>query len=166
MLVSTSDLSSNSRVWIYQADRQLTPSEQAKIITSSNSFLNQWAAHGADLKASAEIRYDYFLIIAADESFNQASGCSIDAQFRFVQEIAQTMNIDFFNRSNLAFFINERLKMTNMKEIKSQILEGEVKAEDTFFDNNVKTIGELSTKWMVNANESWLKRYFPAVETV
>lgn len=166
MLVSTSDLSSNSRVWIYQADRALTSDEQSIITSASNAFLKQWAAHGADLKAAAEIRFNHFLIIAADESFNQASGCSIDAQFRFVQELARDMNIDFFNRANLAFMIDEQVQLKDMKAIKSEISEGNVKAEDTFFDNTVKTIVELSTKWMVNANESWLKRYFPAVETV
>ena len=162
MLASTSDLSANSRVWIYQADRLLTPDEQIEITSACNAFLNQWAAHGADLKASAEIRYGYFLIIAADESFIQASGCSIDSQFRFVQDLAKELSIDFFNRTNLAFQVENHIQLMNMKDLKDQITSGNIKAQDTFFDNTVKTIGELSTKWMVNANESWLKRYFPA----
>lgn len=166
MVRNIDDLALSSRVWIYQSDRPLNSEEQTSIIETSRNFLAQWAAHGQDLTAAAEIRNEHFLIIAADEDFNAASGCSIDAQFRFVQEIGNQNTIDFFKRSNLAFLKNERVELIDMKALKTSISEGKIDSGDTFFDNTVKTLAELNEKWQVNANESWIKRYFPATETV
>ncbi len=166
MVDRISELPADSRIWIYQSDKPIEGDTKEKIKQLTDRFLSQWAAHGQDLLASSEIRENHFLIIAADEKFNAASGCSIDSQFRFIQEIGVQFGIDFFQRSNLAFEKNGSILLVDMKQIKSEIESGKISSNDTFFNNNVKTLAELSTDWKVKINESWLKRYFPASETV
>ena len=166
MVNHISELPADSRIWIYQSDKPIEGGVKEQIKEMANGFLAQWVAHGQNLLAASEIKENHFLIIATDEKFNAASGCSIDSQFRFVQEIGAYYGIDFFKRSNLAFQKNGIIKLIDMKMIKSEIESKQINGHDTFFNNNVKTLSELSTNWKVKVNESWLKRYFPASETV
>lgn len=166
MLSPFEALSPASRIWIYQADRTLNQDEQSSILKASEQFLQQWAAHGQALLASATIKHDHFLIIATDEGFNMASGCSIDSSFRFVQEIGTKFNINFFDRTNLAFLKDDKVLFVKMKEVKTAIGSGELNGTSLFFDNNLSTKSELDNRWIVKAEESWLKRYFQTAKSV
>ncbi len=86
MLVPFKELPESSRVWIYQANRSLSEQELQEINTKLEDFITQWTAHGANLKASFEIRYKRFIILALDQELNAASGCSIDASVHFIQQ--------------------------------------------------------------------------------
>lgn len=166
MLSSFEKLSNASRVWIYQADRTLSSEDQMAILQAAEGFIQQWAAHGQALLASATIKYDHFLVIATDEGFNLASGCSIDSSFRFVQEIGAKLNINFFDRASLAFKKDNRIEFVQMNLLKSTIESGNISGDTLFFDNNLSTKSELENKWVVKAEESWLKRYFQTAKSV
>jgi len=161
-----STLPPNARVWVYAADRKLSSEEISQILAASDNFLNEWAAHGAELKASADILNDHFLIIAADESFQMASGCSIDTSFRFVQSIGQQFQVDFFNRMNISFWLDNEVRQFKMKDLNQAIRKGQIDRQTVFFNQNIATLEELNSNWRVKAEESWLKRYFKAAETV
>ena len=60
-------ISENSRVWIYQSDRILSSEEVKQIQEKLDGFTSQWLAHGHELLALAEIRYNQFIIISVDE---------------------------------------------------------------------------------------------------
>ena len=79
------DLKENSKVWIYTSDRSLSDSESAYLQSQSNEFVKNWAAHGVGLKAESLVYKNRFLIIVADESQANASGCSIDSSVKFVK---------------------------------------------------------------------------------
>ncbi len=166
MLSPFEKLSAASRVWIYQADKSLTQAGQDALLTASEEFLSQWAAHGQSLLASATIKHDHFLVIATDEGFNMASGCSIDSSFRFVQEMGSKLKINFFDRANLAFLDNEQVHFIAMKDMKASIASGVIDSNSLFFDNNLGTKEELEKSWIVKAEESWLKRYFQTSKSV
>ena len=166
MVTLFDDINGSARVWIYQTGRALSSSEQELIQTKANRFISSWAAHGQDLLASATILHDHFLVISADESFNMASGCSIDGQFRFVRDLAEELSIDFFNRMNIAFLINDTIKILPMAKIKSEIENGNIHPESTFFDNNIQTIEDLKNNWVKTARDSWLSRYFKTQKNV
>jgi hypothetical protein len=159
-------LDDSSRIWIYQSDRKITADEQTAIQSTALDFMTKWAAHGQDLKASATIKYDHFLIIATDESFNMASGCSIDSSVHFVQQLSENYGIDFFDRMKLAFLSNNEVKIIPLNELKSEIANEQLTAESQFFNNTITTKGDLNENWLVNAGNSWLKRYFKVHESV
>ena len=166
MLANFDRISDEARVWVYQADRKLDAAEKSLIDERSAAFLNQWAAHGSDLQAASAVLYDHFLIICIDESFQMASGCSIDSSVRFVQELGSSLGVDFFKRTNLAFEVNGGIELIEMSQIKSVIQQGNLSADSLFFDNNIQTKGQLAGEWKVKASESWLKRYFKATLNV
>ena len=73
MIVPFKTLPNEARVWIYQANRELTESEIKEISIKAEVFIAGWTRHGENLKASYEIKYNQFLILAVDESFNDVS---------------------------------------------------------------------------------------------
>lgn len=166
MLSDFDQLGSGARVWVYQANRAMNQAEQQEILQKLSAFLNQWAAHGSALQASGKIVKDHFLIIGVDESFQMASGCSIDSSVRFMQDLGQEYKIDFFQRTNLAFLEDDIVKLTPLAELKSAVEEGRVKPDSLFFNNTIQTKGELDSSWCVKASESWLKRYFSTTLSV
>jgi len=51
MLVEFNTLPEESRVWIYQANRSFSEEELQEIESKLDVFIQNWAAHGSDLKA-------------------------------------------------------------------------------------------------------------------
>jgi hypothetical protein len=166
MLTDFKSLSPNSRVWIYQSERVLTIEEQQLMLDETTLFLNQWAAHGNNLMASAQMFHDAFLVIATDESFNMASGCSIDSSFRFVQELGAKMKIDFLQRINLAFLLGEKVSIVKLTDLKAMVENGAIDTNTLFFNNTIQKKFELENDWCVKAGETWLARYFKTTANV
>jgi hypothetical protein len=78
MIIDFDVISEESRIWIYQSNRTLSITEINEIESKIKDFLISWTAHGSDLQASFIIKYSRFIVISLNESFNLATGCSID----------------------------------------------------------------------------------------
>lgn len=102
--------SSDSRLWIYTADRALTQSEQADFLSECSVFLDDWTAHGADLKAEAVVLLDRIFVVALDLDCAPATGCSIDRLMSFVREHGVRTGIDWFDRHQVVFWENENVQ--------------------------------------------------------
>lgn len=164
MNVPFEEMPGSARIWIYQADRALSEQEKAFINSHTDSFLQDWAAHGAGLNASYTILYDQFLVIAVDEAMVKASGCSIDKQVRFIQELEKELLVSFMDRTKVAFLPNDEapagsVVTTTLNDIKNKVAEGKIHAKTLTFNNLVQTKGELEEGWIVATEDSWLKRY-------
>jgi len=160
------ELSDKSRIWIFQSNSKIDDSTSEKILTETDHFLQKWAAHGNALLASSTIEYNQFLIIATDEDFNLASGCSIDSMTRFIQELAQKFNLNLFDRSKLAFLKSGNVELVDMKSMKELVSQGYFDSEMLFFNNNINTKDQLRKEWLVKPEESWLSRYFQSAKSV
>jgi hypothetical protein len=101
MFIPFDTLANTSRIWIYQANRPLQSDELTQIQVYLTAQLDAWGAHGAPLKASFAIVKNQIILIAADESFQAASGCSIDTSTRWMKELGAQFSVDFFDRSVL-----------------------------------------------------------------
>lgn len=109
--------SGDSRVWIYKADRELSKSEQEKILFLTRSFLKDWAAHGSQLFAEATIIENWALVIAVNEKITSASGCSIDTKVQFVKSLEKEFSVDFFNRIKVLIKKGDELKQIQFSEL-------------------------------------------------
>lgn len=160
------ELSDKSRIWIFQSSTKIDDATSEKILAETDDFLQKWAAHGNALLASSTVEYNQFLIIATDEDFNMASGCSIDSMTRFVQELAQKFHLNLFDRTKLAFLKSESVELVDMKSMKELVSQGYFDSEMLFFNNNISTKNQLRNEWLVKPEESWLSRYFQASKSV
>ena len=156
------DLPNHSRVWVYQANRQLNSEEKSLIESKSNLFLKSWAAHGADLDAAIEIYYDQFVVLSVDENVASATGCSIDKSVHFFQQLGTELNIDFFNRLLVAYKQEDEIKLQPLSKFGDLLSEGEINDNTTVFNNLVVSLGDFRSNWEVSIKDSWHKQLLPA----
>jgi len=160
MLVAFKELQESSRVWIYQADKSLSEKDIDYISTQATKFCDQWVAHDVPLKSSYKILHNKFLVLAVDEGHNAASGCSIDASVHFVQTVERELNLNFFDRTHVAFLIDDNVYTTDLQSIKNEIDTGTIGSDTITFNMQAQNIAEFQENWLVPASESWLKKYF------
>ncbi|MEI6865830.1 ABC transporter ATPase [Flavicella sp.] len=159
MLVDYNTLPNTARIWIYQSDRKFMANELEIIKKEGADFVNNWTRHGDHLKGSFTILYNQFLVLAIDESFANASGCSIDSSVRFVKKIESQLSIDLMNKLNISFKDGENINIVSLAEFQNYVKEGEITAETIVFNNMVKTKGEIELKWEVPAKDSWHQKF-------
>lgn len=146
---------SNSKVWVYQADRNLHDNEQFEINQLLSSFTKQWTAHNQDLSAWGGILYNRFIVLMVDESKAQASGCSIDSSVHFLKELEGRYNINLFDRLHLAYFNGDQINTVHRSEIDDLLESGELTPETIVFNNMITDKKGLDEKWMVPLKRSW-----------
>ncbi len=154
MYVNFNDLADDARIWIYQSNRSLTDQEQEEIKADLKIFLEQWTAHGKDLKAGFELKYKRFIIIGLDAQ-TQASGCSIDASVHFIQDLEKKYEIDLLDRMNVSFKQGDFITYKTLKDFKIMAKNKSVSKNTVVFNNLVATKAEYSEYWEVPASESW-----------
>lgn len=153
-------ISENSRVWIYQANREFTQREISDIQETLNTFTAGWLAHGAALAATAEIRYGRFIILSVDETQAGATGCSIDQSVNLIKEIGNRYNLDLFDRFNIAYRQDGQILSADRNTFENMVREGIVDGDTIVFNNLVGTRKELASGWEVPMRESWHARVF------
>lgn len=161
MFVPFETLPDNSRIWIYQSGRKFNSAELPIISNALSSFCDQWKVHGIPLRSSFDIRFDQFIILAADESSNAASGCSIDDSVRTIKFLAEKLEIDLFDRTRIAFSKEGEIVTIPLDELRKKYREGFWESQTLVMNNLIATKRELSESWMIPAESSWLKRYLP-----
>lgn len=159
MFTAYNNLPNNARVWIYQSDREFTIEEVEHISAKAILFIDQWTRHGDDLKGSFTIKYNQFLVLAVDESFNNVSGCSIDASVRFVQELEKELQLDLMNKMNISFKDGENINIVKLSDFQDFAKSKKITAETVVFNNMVNTKEDFETNWEVTANKSWHARF-------
>ena len=159
MFTEYKNLPNNSRVWIYQSDRELNQKEVEFISEKAEDFINQWTRHGDDLKGSFTIKYNQFLVLAVDESFNNVSGCSIDSSVRFVQQLEQELQLDLMNKMNITFKDNDNINLVKLSDFQKFAKEQKITSETIVFNNMVNTKADFENNWEIPAKESWHKRF-------
>ncbi len=160
MLFEFKDLADNSKVWIYQSNREFTANEVDEVCILIEKFVGNWKRHGDDLKASYQIKYNQFIVLAVDESYNNISGCSIDASANLFKQIEDKYNVELFNKLNTAFKDGDNINIVSLSEFQKYVSEQKINIKTIVFNNMVQTKKELETKWEVAAEESWHSRYF------
>lgn len=159
MYISFDLLSDNARLWVYQSSKLINEDEQKEIINEAQSFINQWTAHGNNLQASFEIKYSRFLLIAVDEDIANATGCSIDSSVGFIRSIGQKYGLELFDRTQIAFTIDENIEVKSMSDFKSEIKSGKMSEQIKVFNNAITKKEELKSKWLLPLSESWAGRF-------
>ncbi|MGB5498072.1 MAG: ABC transporter ATPase [Maribacter sp.] len=159
MLVEFKTLPESSRVWIYQASRGFSAGELQEIEQELDAFIQDWTAHGSDLKAAYEIRYNRFIVLALDQSQTTASGCSIDASVHFIQQLEKKYNVELLDKMNVSYKQGEFVAYKPLLDFKKMAKQKAVSMNTIVFNNLVTNKGEYLEHWEVPASESWHSRF-------
>ncbi|KRO66933.1 MAG: ABC transporter ATPase [Cryomorphaceae bacterium BACL21 MAG-121220-bin10] len=159
MLVPFSDLPDHSRVWIYQSSRKFSDEEVSVIQEQMDLFLAQWTAHGSDLEAGLEVRYNRFIIIGLNQDNASASGCSIDASVRFIQQLQTQFDVDLLDKMNVTFYSGDFIAHKSLLDFRKMAKNRSVSRDTIVFNNLVTTKEDYLEHWEVPAHESWHNRF-------
>jgi len=158
MIVNFKSLEKNSRVWVFQSldfiDDRLVEEIKEKI----SSFLSKWKSHQKDFKSSFEIRYNTFIIIAADEG-NLVSGCSIDSLINFIKDLENSYELQLLDKLHVKYIENGKIITQHLNQFKIYCQSLEKNDNLIVFNNLVKDINELENNWQVNIKDSWHNRF-------
>ncbi len=154
------EMPDHSRVWIYQSDRKFSDEEVKEIDEVLRNFVEEWAAHATPLEASYEIKYNRFIILTVDQEIHPASGCSIDASVRVIQDLEQKYNVSLLDKMNVTYKTGEFIAFKTLVEFKQMVKTKAVSANTIVFNNLVNDLGEYREFWEVPAEESWHSRFF------
>lgn len=160
MYVPFESLPPESRIWIYQSNRKFTDAEMNEIDTATQAFVTDWAAHGTGLEASYLLKYNRFVILAVNPENQTATGCSIDASVRFIQDLEQKYQVDLLDKMNVTFKLGEHVAHKTLIEFKKMAKDKAVSENTIVFNNLVNTIEEWNESWEVPAADSWHSRFF------
>lgn len=159
MLIPFENMPQTSRIWIYQASRNIAKSEVQTIVSVLDIKMEGWAAHGAALLSAYKIFHSRFVVIALDENQNAASGCSIDASTHWLKDLGAELNINFFDRS-LAYLADNEIHTVDLLGIKKAVSDELINADTIIYNNLIKTLSDFDQNWQLQASKSWLKKYF------
>ena len=162
-IVPFDSLPDDARVWVFGAERPLTPAESTRLLGVTDAHLERWAAHGAPLTSARDWRDDRFLTIAVDQRTAGASGCSIDALFRQLQALERELSLSivgggrvFYRDAARAIRAVDRADFTTLAET------GGVTPETIVFDPTVATLGAWRAGFERPARQSWHGQLMPA----
>lgn len=159
MLTEFKNLPNNSRVWVYQASRKLSDEEVVTLKPRTEKFLDSWTAHGSDLEAGFEVRYNRFIVLGLNQANASASGCSIDASVKFIQTLEKEFDIDLLDKMNVTFYNGEFIAHKSLSDFRKMAKARSVSANTVVFNNLVNTKAEYLENWEVPAKESWHNRF-------
>ena len=159
MLVEFNTLPEESRIWIFQASRSFSEVELQELKLELDTFIGDWTAHGSDLRAGYEIRYNRFIVLALDQSLNAASGCSIDASVRFIQQLEVKYNVELLDKMNVSYKQGDFVAYKTLVDFKKMAKQKAVSKNTIVFNNLVTNKQEYLNHWEVPAQESWHGRF-------
>ena len=155
MFIESEKMPGDSRIWIYQSNREFTVEEEQKIIVLGREFVETWTAHNQELKASIDIRNHLFLIIMIDQNYNLASGCSIDKSIHFILKLENIFSISLLDRQVFALKENNRINLIRRREFEHMMETGIINDDTIVYNNLIETKNELKNKWEIPLRESW-----------
>lgn len=159
MLVDFNTLPEESRVWIYQANRSFSEEELSEIKEKLDIFIENWTAHGSNLQSGYTIEYKRFIVIALNQTLNNATGCSIDASVHFIQQLEKQYDVDLMDKMNVSYKQGEYVAYKTLLDFKQMAKDKAVSSNTIVFNNLVHNIAEFKENWEVPASESWHSRF-------
>lgn len=137
-------LGNASKVWLYLAERRLSDEEVRFTLENLSGFNVTWSAHGKKLNSNATVLFNHIIVLAVDETFELASGCSIDSSVHVIKKIGSALNVDFFNRMNVLVWNESDFMLAPFSQIRKN-------KGINYLNPLVSTLGELREHWLIQS---------------
>ena len=143
-------LPDNARIWLFAADRALTPDEQAALLDRLRPFIAAWKSHGRPVPGDVGILFDRVLVVGAhlsEDDFNAGvSGCGIDSLTHAVESTAAKLGFDWAGALDVLYYdVDGTLQTVSRSEFRRLAEEGAVTSDTLVLDLTTTSAGELRT---------------------
>ena len=150
------DFSGNSRVWIYQSNRPFSPIEALRVEEKLYAFTSTWQTHGTPVKGYGILLFGQFIVLMADETGTNVSGCSTDSSVHLIKKIEEDFEVSLFDRHDVAFIIDDSIRVIPFSKLKEDNENEWDRSDSLYFNNMVQTKEELENQWIIPVREGWL----------
>ena len=159
MFIPFNKISDNYRCWIYQTHQRIGSFEKKFICKKLEDFCEKWNTHNVPVKSSFITEFDYYIILFAESTQTNISGCAIDKQRKIIGKIAEELKIEISSYINTGVFLEKKLIFLSKKEILYKIKKNEINSETKIINVTVKNKKEYEKKWILKIKESWMKNF-------
>jgi hypothetical protein len=154
-----SELSPNTRLWIYQAHEPFASADIPTVENSLQQFAREWVSHNNKLSTAAAVLHERFIVLGVDESLVGASGCSIDSSVHFLKELGAQYHKDLFDRMRFSYEKDGAVYTVSKDEFARLYAQGEINDETIVFDPLVNTVADLRANFRKPLKDSWHARF-------
>ena len=152
------NMPAEAHVWVFQSTRTFTELDLTEIHSKSSAFTEVWKSHGNAVASSFNIFYNRFIVVAVDERTVKVGGCSQDSLHGFIKELGRQLDINFFDRMQIAYRSNNEILTSPLSEFE-KLAEQKIINESTIvFNNMVSTKADFDKNWEVPLKHSWHNR--------
>lgn len=160
-MIALKHLPDAARVWVFTTAAPLTAEQSAAAEGILAAFVGDWRSHGAPVTGGYDLIENRFVVIAADETANDISGCSIDGMFRTVAEALARAGVPLADTADIAFRDAAGVRVIDRPAFAKLVREGAVADETPVFDHTVKTLGDIRAgKWERPFSAAWHGTHF------
>ncbi len=111
------------------------------------------------MHAAGEVLHHRFIVLAVDETRAGASGCSIDASVKFLQQLQGELKTDLFDRMQFTYRdAGGSLHTVAREEFAERYRQGKITDETPVFDTLVTRLADLQTDFEKPLAQSWHAR--------
>ncbi len=161
-VVHFESLPPDARVWVFASDRPLRGADAKLLLGQVDAWLDQWKAHGAPLRSARDWRDDRFLAIGVDPTAEQASGCSIDALFRLLQDVEQRLDTSLVAGGRVFYRGPDgQVRVANRSDLSRLGAAGEVAATTPTFNTSLTDTRSWREAFERPAGETWIASLLP-----
>ncbi len=151
------NFSNAAKVWIYQCNRIFNLREALQIEELLETFIATWKSHGTPVQGFGNLFFGQFIVLIADETNTNVSGCSTDSSVHFIKEVESIFKVNLMDRLNLAFIIKNKIEPLPMAQLQYAFVNKFITEKTIYFNNTIFTLSDLKTKWQLPIAESWLQ---------
>jgi len=160
MTVLFDQLPENARAWVYTANRLLTEQEVETVEHRLSEFTSTWSSHGTPLNAASKVFDRAVVVIAVQDGWDAASGCSIDKSVGILKSLEQELKVTFFDRMLLLFKARKEseISFVLVSTLKRGLQEGEISADALVVNTQADTLNTLKNGPWVAIQSTWLAK--------
>lgn len=156
-VVAFSELPAHARVWVFGSERPLRAADATRLLGEVDEYLAQWKAHGAPLRSAREWRDDRFLAVGVDPTAEQASGCSIDALFRRLQDVERELGTSLVAGGRVFYrSADGETRVARRGDVAALSRTGELTRETATFDTSITDAQSWRERFERPASETWI----------
>ena len=161
-VVHFDSLPAHARVWVFASDRPLKGADATALLAEVDAWLEQWKAHGAPLRSARDWRDDRFLAIGVDPTAEQASGCSIDALFRRLQEMERRLDTSLVAGGRVFYRGPDgEPRVAKRSDVSRLAASGELSATTPTFDTSLTDSSSWRHAFERPASDTWIASLLP-----
>jgi hypothetical protein len=158
-MTSYTDLSPDSKVWVYLSGRELSNTETESLTNDLLNFTSNWSSHGEPVKGHVKLLENRFIVFFADVQNDTMCGRAIDAILRFIKELEIKYSLSLLDRNKVAFLSGEgKVVVCSLSELEKLAEGGIITSETLFFNNLVETKDAFEKNWKTPFKDSWQKK--------